>query len=96
MNTGQLRSPASVCVLRSCVFQEFVILPHFVFWTASSFFSFLLSSLFSLFICLFRDRVWLCRPGWPQTHNPPTSASRVLGLQACPILPGPFTVNMVL
>jgi hypothetical protein len=47
------------------------------------------------FFCLFvfQDRVSLCSPGCPATHsvdqaglelrNPPSSASRVLGLKAC-------------
>jgi hypothetical protein len=30
----------------------------------------------------------LCSPGWPQTHDPHASDSRVLGLQACTIMPG--------
>jgi hypothetical protein len=34
------------------------------------------------FVCLFVwDRVLLCSPGRPQTHDPPASASWVLGLQ---------------
>jgi hypothetical protein len=47
---------------------------------------------------VFRDRVSLCSPGCPGTHsvdqaglelrNLPTSASRVLGLKACTIMPG--------
>jgi hypothetical protein len=51
-----------------------------------------------LFLFVFRDRVSLCSPGCPGTHfvdqaghkhrNPPASASRVLGLQACAIRPG--------
>jgi hypothetical protein len=53
-----------------------------------------------LFVCFlfFRDRVSLCSPGCPGTHfvdqaglelrNPPASASRVLGLQACATTPG--------
>jgi hypothetical protein len=46
----------------------------------------------------FRDWVSLCSPGCPGTHfvdqaglelrNPPASASRVLGLKACTIMPG--------
>jgi hypothetical protein len=31
------------------------------------------------------DRVLLCSPGCPQTHNPPASASQVQGLQLCTI-----------
>jgi hypothetical protein len=30
---------------------------------------------------LFRDGFRLCSQGWPGTHHPPASASRVLGLQ---------------
>jgi hypothetical protein len=55
--------------------------------------------LFYLFVCLFRDRVSLWRPGCPGTHsvdqaglelrNPPASASRVLGLKVCITMPGP-------
>jgi hypothetical protein len=30
---------------------------------------------------IFWHRISLCNPGWPQTHDPPTSASGVLGLQ---------------
>lgn len=33
-------------------------------------------------ILLFKDRA-SHSPGWPQTHDPPASASLVLGLQAC-------------
>ena len=50
------------------------------------------------FFLVFRDRVSLCSPGCPGTHfvdqaslelrNPPASASRVLGLKACPTTPG--------
>jgi hypothetical protein len=35
------------------------------------------------FCLVFRDRVSLWSPGWPQTHKLPTSASGVLGLQMC-------------
>jgi hypothetical protein len=35
----------------------------------------------------FWDRVSLCSPRWPQTHNPPASASCMLGLQACTTAP---------
>jgi hypothetical protein len=51
----------------------------------------------SSFFFFFRDRVSLCSPGCPGTHsvdqvglelrNPPASASRVLGLKACPTTP---------
>jgi hypothetical protein len=55
-----------------------------------------------LFVCFlgFRDRVSLYSPGCPETHfedqvglelrNPPASASKVLGLKACPTTPGLF------
>jgi hypothetical protein len=36
-----------------------------------------------LFVCLFIEIVSLCNLGWTQTHNPPASASPVLGLQVC-------------
>jgi hypothetical protein len=36
-----------------------------------------------LFYLLFWDRVSLCTPGWPWTHNPPASAFWILGFQAC-------------
>jgi hypothetical protein len=58
-----------------------------------------------LFVCLFRDKVFLCSPGCPRTHsvyqvglklrNPPASASRVLGLKACATMPGWAYFNMV-
>jgi hypothetical protein len=35
---------------------------------------------FPFFFCLFRDMISLCSSGWPRTHNPPASASQVLGL----------------
>jgi hypothetical protein len=51
-----------------------------------------------LFVCLFQDRVSLCSPGCPETHfvdhaglelrNLPASASWVLGLKACAMMPG--------
>jgi hypothetical protein len=37
----------------------------------------------------FWDRVLLCSPGWPQTHDPPASVSQVLGLEVwspCPVI----------
>lgn len=34
-------------------------------------------------------------PGWPQTHDPPTSAALVLGLQMCTAIPG-FIINIFL
>jgi hypothetical protein len=47
---------------------------------------------FFFFFLVFRDRVSLCSPGYPETHfadqaalelrNPPVSASQVLGLKA--------------
>jgi hypothetical protein len=58
---------------------------------------FLFVCLFVLF-CFFQDRVSLYSPGCPGTHfvdqaglelrNPPASASWVLGLKACAIMPG--------
>jgi hypothetical protein len=52
---------------------------------------------FYLFI-FFQDRLFLCSPGCPETHfvdqaglelrNPPSTASRVLGLKACATTPG--------
>jgi hypothetical protein len=39
------------------------------------------------FIIFFLKQISLCSPGCPQTHNPPASASWVLGLQACTIIP---------
>lgn len=32
--------------------------------------------------------VFLCSPGWLRAHNPPSSASRVMALQACHTTPG--------
>lgn len=37
-----------------------------------------------LLICLW-DKVFLCSPGWPRTHNSPMSAFQVVGVQACTI-----------
>jgi len=34
------------------------------------------------------DRLALWSPEWPQTGDPPASASQMLALQACPIMPG--------
>jgi hypothetical protein len=36
----------------------------------------------------FSDRVSLCSPSWPQTHDPSASASWVLRLQKCTTTPG--------
>jgi hypothetical protein len=33
----------------------------------------------------------LCSPGWPGTHDPPASASQVLQLQLCAIMPSLLT-----
>ena len=54
---------------------------------------------------VFRDRVSLYSPGCPGTHsvdqaglelrNPPASASRALGLKACPTTPGPWKAQLV-
>jgi hypothetical protein len=46
-------------------------------------------SFFFFPVCLFChwDQVSLCSPGWPQTCDPPTSASWVLGLQASTTTP---------
>jgi hypothetical protein len=49
---------------------------------------------FFLFL-FFWDRVSLCDPAWPQTHNPPVSASSVLGLQMCVTMPGIDLSSMV-
>jgi hypothetical protein len=53
---------------------------------------------FFVLFFVFRDRVSLCRPGFPGTHfvdqaglelrNSPASASQVLGLKACATRPG--------
>jgi hypothetical protein len=61
----------------------------------NSFFFFWFYGFFCFFV--FRDRVFLYRSGCPGTHsvdqaglelrNPPTSASRVLGLKACATTP---------
>jgi hypothetical protein len=37
----------------------------------------------------------LGRLSWPQTHDPPTSAALVLGLQMCTAIPG-FIINIFL
>jgi hypothetical protein len=46
-------------------------------------FFFILTSLPFLFFLFFWDRISLGRPAQTWTHDPPTSASWVLGLQAC-------------
>jgi hypothetical protein len=61
------------------------------------FYVFLFFCFFVFFFFFLRDRVSLCSPGCPGTHsvdqaglklrNPPVSASRVLGLKACPAGP---------
>jgi hypothetical protein len=61
-------------------------------------FSFLFLFVFFCFLFFFRDRVSLYSPGCPGTHfvdqaglelrNPPTSASRVLGLKVVATTPG--------
>jgi hypothetical protein len=60
---------------------------------------------FVLFCFVFRDRVSLCSPGYPETHsvdqaglelrNPSASASQVLGLKVCATTaqPGMFVIN---
>jgi hypothetical protein len=35
----------------------------------------------------FGGKISLCSLGWPLTLNPPVSASEVLGLQACTVMP---------
>ena len=55
------------------------------------------------FFWFFRDRVSLCSPGCLGTHfvdqtglelrNPPASASQVLGLKACAIMPGALATS---
>jgi hypothetical protein len=59
--------------------------------------------LFLFLFLFFWDRVSLCSPGCPGTHsvdqaglelrNPPSSASRVLGLRACTTTPGPLFLS---
>jgi hypothetical protein len=39
--------------------------------------------MFSMYVCMFLDWVSFYRLSWSQTHDPPTSASRLLRLQAC-------------
>jgi hypothetical protein len=38
---------------------------------------------------VFRNRVSLCSPGWPPTHDPSASASQVLRLQVCTTMSDP-------
>jgi hypothetical protein len=38
----------------------------------------------------------LFNSGWPETHNPPTSASHVLGLQAFATTLGSFAIKKIL
>jgi hypothetical protein len=74
------------------------------------FFFFCCCCLVGWFFCfvlslVFRDRVSLYSPGCPGTHsvdqaglelrNPPASASRALGLKACPTTPGPWKAQLV-
>lgn len=47
----------------------------------------LFSFLVYLFVLSFREKVLLCGPGWPRTHNPSTSGSQLLALQVCAVTP---------
>jgi hypothetical protein len=41
-----------------------------------------------LFVCFAFKIISLCSPVWPQTFDPPASASQVLELQMCITMPG--------
>jgi hypothetical protein len=62
------------------------------YWCWSFFHGFFGAAIFVFFFLGvgvgFWDRILLCDPVWPQTHNPPASASLVLGLQKWITLPG--------
>ena len=61
-------------------------------------FLFVVFVFFVFVVVVFQDRVSLCSSGCPGTHsvdqaglqlrNPPASASEVLGVKACAIMPG--------
>jgi hypothetical protein len=81
----------ALCTFQSNLLVSVLSLPFSFPSFLPSFFPSLLSL---LLFCIVLDRILLCSPAWPWTHDPPTSASHVLWLQLCTIMPGYFLVSL--